>query len=228
MEQRGALFTAILSRAAGEDIPELDSITAMAFSFISSQLDRDFAKWEDTRAKRVAAGREGGKASGKTRKQKQANEANASISKQNEANVQRAKQNEANEANVQRAKQNEANEAVNVDVNVDGNVNGDVDSVYIGQPSVAEDTRPNFVPPTLEEVEAYCQERKNNISPQRFIDYYEARGWMLGNTPMESWKAAIRSWESGHTSGEPPGKPRTPKLRLITDENGNEVCVCDD
>lgn len=197
------MFTAILSRAAGEEVPELDSITAMAFSFISSQLDRDFAKWEDTRAKRVAAGREGGKASGKTRKQKQANEANASISKQNEAN-----------------------EAVNV--NVDGNVNEDVDSVYIGQPSVAEDTRPNFVPPTLEEVEAYCQERKNNISPQRFIDYYEARGWMLGNTPMESWKAAIRSWESGHTSGEPPGKPRTPKLRLITDENGNEVCVCDD
>lgn len=217
MEQRGALFTAILSRAAGEEVPELDSITAMAFSFISSQLDRDFAKWEDTRAKRVAAGREGGKASGKTRKQKQANEANASISKQNEANV-------------QRAKQNEANEAVNVDVNVDvdGNVNEDVDSVYMGQPLVAEDTRPNFVPPTLEEVEAYCQERKNNISPQRFIDYYEARGWMLGNAPMESWKAAIRSWESGHTSGEPPGKPRTPKLRLITDENGNEVCVCDD
>lgn len=98
----------------------------------------------------------------------------------------------------------------------------------IGQPSVAEDTRPNFVPPTLEEVEAYCRERKNNISPQRFIDYYEARGWMLGSTPMENWKAAIRSWESGHTSGEPPDKPRTPKLRLITDESGNEVCVCDD
>ena len=98
----------------------------------------------------------------------------------------------------------------------------------IGQPSVAEDTRPNFVPPTVEEVEAYCQERKNNISPQRFIDYYEARGWMLGSTPMENWKAAIRSWESGHTSGEPPDKPRTPKLRLITDESGNEVCVCDD
>ncbi len=215
MEQRGALFTAILSRAAGEEVPELDSITAMAFSFISSQLDRDFAKWEDVRAKRVAAGREGGKASGKTRKQKQANESNASISKQNEANV-------------QRAKQNEANEAVNVDVDVNGNVNGDVDSVYLGQPSVAEDTRMNFVPPTLEEVEAYCQERKNNISPQRFIDYYETRGWMLGNTPMESWKAAIRSWESGHTSGEPPGKPRTPKLCLITDENGNEVCVRDD
>ena len=215
MEQRGALFTAILSRAAGEDIPELDSITAMAFSFISSQLDRDFAKWEDTRAKRVAAGREGGKASGKTRKQKQANEANASISKQNEANV-------------QRTKQNEANEAVNADVDVNGNVNGDVDSACIGQPSVAEDTRLNFVPPTLEEVKAYCRERKNNIFPQRFIDYYETRGWMLGNTPMESWKAAIRSWESGYISGDPPGKPQTPKLRLITDENGNEVCVCDD
>ena len=98
----------------------------------------------------------------------------------------------------------------------------------IGQPSVAEDTRSNFVPPAVEEVEAYCRERKNNISPQRFIDYYEARGWMLGNTPMESWKAMIRSWENGHTSGEPPGKSQTPKLRLITDENGNEVCVRED
>lgn len=216
MEQRGELFTAILSRAAGEAIPELDPITNMAFSFISTQLDRDFAKWEDTCKKRAAAGREGGKASGRSRKQKQASEANASISKQNEANVQRAKQNEANEAD-------------NVDVNKDKDVdvNDNVDDECIKQPKVAEETHPHFVPPSLDEVVAYCQERNNGISPKRFIDYYEARGWMLGNTPMESWKAMIRSWESGQTGGESAGKPRTPKLRLITDENGNEVCVHD-
>ena len=52
-----------------------------------------------------------------------------------------------------------------------------------------------FTPPTVEEVTAYCRERDNNIDPQHFIDYYEARNWMLGKTKMKDWKAAIRTWE---------------------------------
>ena len=53
-----------------------------------------------------------------------------------------------------------------------------------------------FVPPTLEEVSKYCQERENTIDPQTFIDFYEARGWMVGNTKMKNWKAAVRTWEN--------------------------------
>jgi len=41
MEQRGKLFTAILACAVGEDIPELDPLTDMAFSFISAQIAGD-------------------------------------------------------------------------------------------------------------------------------------------------------------------------------------------
>lgn len=52
-----------------------------------------------------------------------------------------------------------------------------------------------FIPPTVEEVAAYCRERDNFIDPQHFIDYYEARNWMLGKTKMKDWKAAIRTWE---------------------------------
>lgn len=52
-----------------------------------------------------------------------------------------------------------------------------------------------FKPPTLAEVEAYCNERKNGINPQRFIDYYTARGWMVGKSKMKDWKAAVRLWE---------------------------------
>lgn len=52
-----------------------------------------------------------------------------------------------------------------------------------------------FTPPTLEEVTAYCQERGNGIDPQAFIDYYEARNWMLGKVKMKDWKAAVRTWE---------------------------------
>mgnify|MGYP002623363988 CR=1 FL=1 len=58
-------------------------------------------------------------------------------------------------------------------------------------------TRPTrFQKPTLEEVSAYCQERGNNIDPQYFIDYQEARGWKLkGGQQMRDWKATIRTWE---------------------------------
>ena len=42
-------------------------------------------------------------------------------------------------------------------------------------------TRTRFVPPTLEEVAAYCKERNNGIDPQHFIDYQDSRGWILSN-----------------------------------------------
>ena len=54
-----------------------------------------------------------------------------------------------------------------------------------------------FVPPTVQEIQAYCDERGvYYIDPQHFIDYYEARGWMLQkNRKMVDWKAAVRTWE---------------------------------
>ena len=57
-------------------------------------------------------------------------------------------------------------------------------------------TRTHFTPPTLEEVKAYCIERNNNIDAEYFVDYQEARGWVLSNgKKMKDWKATIRTWE---------------------------------
>ena len=57
-------------------------------------------------------------------------------------------------------------------------------------------TRTHFTPPTLEEVKAYCIERNNNIDAEYFIDFQEARGWVLSNgKKMKDWKATIRTWE---------------------------------
>lgn len=55
--------------------------------------------------------------------------------------------------------------------------------------------RKRFIPPTLDEVKAYCQERGNNVDPERFMAYYESNGWMVGRNKMKDWKAAVRSWE---------------------------------
>lgn len=53
-----------------------------------------------------------------------------------------------------------------------------------------------FTPPSLSEVRAYCEERKNTIDPQGWIDYNMARGWKFkGGQTMKDWKAAIRTWE---------------------------------
>lgn len=52
-----------------------------------------------------------------------------------------------------------------------------------------------FVPPSLDEVTAYCTERNNSIDPEGFIDFYTSNGWKVGKNPMKDWKAAVRSWE---------------------------------
>ena len=52
-----------------------------------------------------------------------------------------------------------------------------------------------FIPPTIEEVRAYCQERNNNVDPEKWYAHYEAVGWKVGKNPMRNWKAAVRTWE---------------------------------
>ena len=53
----------------------------------------------------------------------------------------------------------------------------------------------HFVPPSVEEVRAYCLERNNQINPETFVDFYTAKGWMVGKNKMKDWKAAVRTWE---------------------------------
>lgn len=52
-----------------------------------------------------------------------------------------------------------------------------------------------FEKPTIEEVRKYCEKRNNEIDPQKFIDFYESKGWLVGKSPMKDWKACIRTWE---------------------------------
>ena len=53
-----------------------------------------------------------------------------------------------------------------------------------------------FEKPTVSEVKAYCEERRNGIDAQAFVDFYDSKGWKVGNTPMRDWKAAVRTWEA--------------------------------
>lgn len=59
-----------------------------------------------------------------------------------------------------------------------------------------------FVKPTLEEVVAYCHERKNNVDPERWLNYYTANGFKVGKNQMKDWRASVRTWEGNN---RPPG-----------------------
>ena len=80
----------------------------------------------------------------------------------------------------------------------------------IGKVSIVEDIKPKrkrFEPPTLEDVQAYCNERNNGVDAQRFIDHYTSNGWLVGKNKMKDWKAAVRTWERNGYDKKAPTNP---------------------
>lgn len=73
-----------------------------------------------------------------------------------------------------------------------------------------------FVPPTLDEVRAYVLQRCSPVEPQAFIDFYQARGWMVGKAPMRDWKAACRSAESWERWSRPPAQTQVTNPDRVT------------
>ena len=51
-----------------------------------------------------------------------------------------------------------------------------------------------FVPPALEEVEAYFAANCLRGSARKFFDYYEANGWTRQGFPIAKWEPVARSW----------------------------------
>ena len=56
-------------------------------------------------------------------------------------------------------------------------------------------TQTKFIPPTLEEVIAYCKERGKGVNAERWFNHYVTVGWMVGKNKMKDWRAAVRKWE---------------------------------
>lgn len=69
---------------------------------------------------------------------------------------------------------------------------------------VSKPKRKRFVPPSLDDVKAYCNERHNSVDAQKFLDYYSMTGWKTkGGAVIKDWKACVRTWER-NTRNETP------------------------
>ena len=52
-----------------------------------------------------------------------------------------------------------------------------------------------FQKPSKEEIVEYCNSiGHGEFNAERFIDYYESNGWMVGKNRMKDWKATVRNW----------------------------------
>lgn len=178
-EQRGDLLSAIMLYATSEELPQMDGMTQMAFSFIKEQMDRDSEKYQTTLEKRKEAGKMGGRpVNGDTEKAKKANGflENQMVSAE---------------------KQTKAKKPDTDNVN-----DNDTDTV-IKKESVKKKATA-FSPPTRQEVADYVREKGySNVDVERFIDYYTANGWMVGKNKMKDWKATVRNWARSEGATKP-------------------------
>ena len=68
----------------------------------------------------------------------------------------------------------------------------------------------HFTPPTVSEVSDYFSERgADPAEAERFVDFYESKGWLVGKVKMKCWKSSVRNWIRGNKqTANPQPKPR--------------------
>lgn len=87
-----------------------------------------------------------------------------------------------------------------------------------------------FVPPSVEDVRAFCEEKGYAIDAEYFVNYYEQGGWVYGKSriPMKSWKAAVSQWaardkERQSSALQAPTPPPAPIRRASGQVSGFKI-----
>ena len=82
-----------------------------------------------------------------------------------------------------------------------------------------------FTIPSVQEVQNYCNERKNGISAFKFVNFYQTKDWMIGKNKMKDWKSAVHTWETpknenknGNTKNTTPTKINGKTRQFTIDE----------
>jgi hypothetical protein len=70
-----------------------------------------------------------------------------------------------------------------------------------------------FIPPTFNDVLEYCMIEKMNVDINKFVNFYESKGWMVGKNKMKDWKAAVRNWNKSKQPDKLPLDQLDPLVR---------------
>ena len=168
-EQFGKVIRAALQYSVNGTVPELDSLETMAFGFIKLDIDRAREKYENIAERNRINGMKGG------RPRNPENPVGYLGTQKTQTNPEEPKKPIEREKEKEKAIEKES-EKVKTD-------------------PAPKKTRKVFVPPTEDDVRAYCTDNGlTTIDPGAFVDYYEANGWKVGGQGMKDWKATLRNW----------------------------------
>ena len=110
----------------------------------------------------------------------------------------KCKQNQANiRKRWERAKEIQTNTTVYESNNSYSDNDKEEDKEEDKDVSIKENDKPKrkvFIKPTIEEIESYCKEKGINLDAEYFWNFYESKGWKIGNTKMSNWHSAIATW----------------------------------
>ena len=82
----------------------------------------------------------------------------------------------------------------NTDIGLDIDLDLDKDLKETTTDVVVKKKQKKFVKPTQQEIAEYVKSLGKSLDVARFYDYYEAKGWLVGKSPMKDWKATVRNW----------------------------------
>lgn len=186
-EQAGKLIKAIYALQENPEASNDDPAIEFVFEIIKEKMIEDTEAYEATCRRRSEAGKKGNEtrwSGADTEKNRKCDKGIAKIA--NAINVSQKSQKVANVADTESDTDMKCNEVPSV--------------------PVERGTRKRFSPPAVEEVADYCWERKNNVNPETFVDFYTSKGWKVGKEPMKDWKACVRTWEKRDIRGTPKKK----------------------
>jgi hypothetical protein len=57
-----------------------------------------------------------------------------------------------------------------------------------------------FIKPSIVELKNYMLEIGMADVSEKWFDYYESNGWLVGKNKMKNWRAAVRTWKNNNLS----------------------------
>lgn len=138
----------------------------------------------ETSRKRIVAGGSGGKAASKPESKRPSETGSKPPSKSRSKTASKSSSNDASKAESKRPSEEE-------------------EEVGRGIKEEERGSKARFRAPSPEEVEEYARSyaegkgldlASTDFDPERFVDFYAQKGWMVGKAKMKDWKASVRIW----------------------------------
>ena len=142
----------------------------------------------ETSRSRIVAGGNGGKSSSNDASKAESKRPSKPLSKSGSKTASKSSSNDASRAESKRPSEEEEEEEEEVGRGIKEEERG---------------SKARFRAPSPEEVDEYARSyaegkgldlASTDFDPERFVDFYAQKGWMVGKAKMKDWKASVRIW----------------------------------